>query len=215
MRQFICLLILSILFNLGYAQTQKVENTQYLFPEFTSGTILMKSGVKDEAMLNYNSLTGKMILEYKGKKLAIDLAEQVDTIYVAGRKFFPLNNKFVEIIYSAKYELYLEHKCELKDPGKPAGYGGTSQISRVTNYSTYSTGNQTYVTNLPEDTETNPYLIYWLKRAGKLSRFIDIRQMSKLFDERAKLFKKYVKENKVSEKDPASVVALLKYLEEH
>ena len=215
MRQFICLLILSTLFNQGYAQSQKGEVAHYLFPAFTRGTVLMKSGVKNETMLNYNSLTEEMIFEQQGKKLAIGQLEQVDTVYVAGRKFFLLQNKFVEIIYHAKYDLYAEHKCNLKDPGKPAAYGGTSQTSSTTSYSSYSANGQMYELKLPEGFETNPYLIYWLKKDGKLSKFLSVRQLSKLFEEQSVLFKKYIKENKVSENDPASVVVLIKYLEEH
>ncbi len=215
MRQFICLFTLSVLLNLGYAQTQKVRNDQYLFPAFTSGTILMKSGILNKTMLNFNSLTGKMVFEQSGRKLAIDKLDPIDTVYIAGRRFFPLNEKFVEIIYRAKDELYVEHKCDLKDPGKPAGYGSTSQVSTATSYSTYSSGNQTYVVNLPEGTETIPYHIYWLKKEGKLNKFLNVRQMSKLFENQSKLFKNYAKENRVSEKDPASIVALIKYLEEH
>ena len=215
MRQFMCLFILCTLFNLSYAQTQQIGNAQYLFPAFTRGTILMKSGVKNETMLNYNSLTEEMIFEQNGKKLALGNLEQVDTVYVAGRKFLLLQNKFVEIIYHAKYDLYAEHKCNLKDPGKPAAYGGTSQTSSTTTYSSYSANGQMYELKLPEGFETQPYLIYWLKKEGKLSKFLNVRQMSKLFEEQSALFKKFVKENKVSEKDPASVVAMIKYLEEH
>ncbi|MCK7537431.1 MAG: hypothetical protein MZV63_43990 [Marinilabiliales bacterium] len=43
----------------------------YIFPEFTPGTILMKSGRQYEASLNYSTLSEEMIFEDQGKKLAI------------------------------------------------------------------------------------------------------------------------------------------------
>jgi len=35
----------------------------------------MKSGIRNDALLNYNSLTEQMIFEKKGKKLAIRMEE--------------------------------------------------------------------------------------------------------------------------------------------
>ena len=71
MRSILVLLLLG--FSLGnvYAQKQKVEIYHYVFPEFRKGTVLMKSGTKNEAMLNYNALTDEMIFDQNGKKLAM------------------------------------------------------------------------------------------------------------------------------------------------
>ena len=134
------LLIFSLLVTNLPAQVKRLELTHYLFPEFTKGVVLMKTGVKNEALLNYNSLTEEMIFENRGIKLAVGELEQIDTVYINGRKFFLLNNKFVELIYHSKFDLYAEHKCDVSDPGKPAGYGGTSQTSAISTYSTFFSG---------------------------------------------------------------------------
>lgn len=172
----------------------------------------MKSGVRSEAILNYNSLTEEMIFDTKGKKLAMSQLELIDTVYISNRKFFPLNNKFVEILYNSKYALYAEHKCNVKDPGKPSGYGGTSQTSATTSYSSYFSGGQVYELKLPEGYETNPYTYYWLKKDGILTKFINIRQLSKLFGDKEGLFKDYIKKHNVKYDDQSSIIELVRFL---
>jgi len=205
--------ILSLLVSTGYSQIHKLEISHYIFPEFRKGTVLMKAGGSQATMLNYNSLTEEMIFDQNGKKLAIGPVSQIDTIYIEGRKFFPLKEKFVEIIYHNKYDLYAAHRCRLVDPGKPAAYGGTSQTSSTTTYSTFMSGGQLYELSLPEGFGTNPYTDYWLKKDGKLSQFTSLRQLSKLFDDKPELFKKYVKENKVTYENQEGILALIKYME--
>lgn len=197
----------------GHAQPKIMQVTHYLFPEFTKGIVLMKTGVRNEALLNYNSLTEEMIFDNRGSKLALDQLEAVDTVYINDKKFCPMGNKFVEMLYHSKYDLFVEHKCELKDPGKPAGYGGISQTSAISTYSTYFSGNRVYDLKLPEGIETKPFIEYWLRKNGKLTKFVSIRQLIKLFGEKKKIIKLYVKENAVDYDNQESVVGLMRFLE--
>ena len=95
----------------------------YIFPEFTQGVVLMKNGIRNEALLNYNSLTEQMIFEKKGKKLAIGMNELgfVDTVFVKDRKFIALNGVFVELLSQSKWDLYIEHECKMEEHGKSSG----------------------------------------------------------------------------------------------
>jgi hypothetical protein len=213
MKSIFVLLLVSFLQSSSFAQNHRTEISHYIFPEFMKGTDLMKTGGKNITMLNYNALTEEMIFDTNGKKLAFAHPEQVDTIYIDGRKFFALENKFVEIIYSNKCELYAIHKCSLVDPGKPAAYGGNSQTSATTTYSSFLSGGQAYELQLPEGTQTKPFTEYWLKKEGKLTQFVSLRQLSKLFSDKSDLFKKYVKENKVDYENQESLIAVIKYME--
>ena len=213
MKRVVYLLIMNILVATGYSQVRVLELSHYLFPEFTKGVVLMKTGVKNEALLNYNSLTEEMIFDNKGTKLALGQLDQVDTVYIQNRKFFPLNKKFVEIVYQSKYALYAEHKCNVKDPGKPAAYGGTSQTSATTTYSSYFSGGQVYELKLPEGFETRPFIDYWLKKDGEVNKFLSVRQMSKLFGEKENLCKAYLKKNDVKYENQEGIVEMIKFLE--
>lgn len=213
MKRLMILLVISFVLSVAYAQIKVVEVTHYLFPEFTKGVVLMKNGIKNETLLNYNSLTEEMIFENNGTKLAIGQPELVDTVFIKGRKFFLLNGKFVELINNSKYKLYAEHKCTVKDPGKPAAYGGTSQTSATSTYSSFFTGGQVYDLKLPEGYETKPFIDYWLVKDGEVSKFLSIRQLAKLFNEKDNLFKEFVKKHDVKYTDQSGIIALIKYME--
>jgi len=173
----------------------------------------MRKGGTTVTMLNYNSVTEEMIFDNNGKKLAIGPVDQIDTIFIDDRIFLPLENKFVELIYHNKWDLYAAHKCSLIDPGKPAAYGGTSQTSATTSYSSILAGGQIYQLALPEGIGVKPYTDYWLKKDGKMNLFLNIRQLSKLFDDKSDLFKKQVKERKVNYENQESIVELIKFME--
>ncbi len=212
MKRTFFLLTLYFSFSMVYSQPRVVELYHYLFPEFTKGVVLMKSGIKNETMLNYNLLTEEMVFENKGQKLAINQTELVDTVFIQGRKFFPLKNKFIELLVHSKYDLYIEYRCSVIEPGKPAAYGGTSQTSATTSYSSYFSGAQVYELKLPDGYETKPYSEYWLKKEGKLTKFSNIRQLVKLLNENDAVIKEYIKEHDVKFNDQESIVGLLRFL---
>ena len=214
MRTILLFLVTCLISFSVFSQTRLKEITHYLFPEFTKGTVLLKNGNKQETLLNYNALTEEMIFNNNGKKLAIGPVEQVDTILVSGRKFIPLEGKFVEIIYHNKLEIYASHKCSIVDPGKPAAYGGTSQTSSTTIISSYMSGGQMYEMELPDGIQTKAFTEYWLKKDGKPVMFVSLRQLSKQFGDKTELFKKFVKENKVDYDNQESMIALVKFMEQ-
>lgn len=212
MKRIFYLLILSLLVSVANSQEQKVAVTHYIFPEFTKGVILMKTGLKNDASLNYNSLTEEMIFENKGTKLALGQLELIDTVYIISRKFIPLNGKFLELILHSSVDLYAEHKCSLVDPGTPAGYGGTSQTAATTTYSKLLSAGQAYDLKLPESVETDPSVVYWIKKDGELTRFLSLNQLSKIFKDKSDEFKKYTKEHRVSYNNEQSLIELVKFL---
>jgi hypothetical protein len=213
MKQIYYLFILCLFVFVGFSQEKQQNLTHYVFPEFTEGIVLMKNGVLNEALLNYNALTEEMIFENNGVKLAVALVDNIDTIYIRGRKFFPLKGKFVELLYHSKFDLYAEYKCNLKDPGKPSGYGTSSQLGAATTYSTFFSGNRVYDMKLPEAYETNPFTIFWLKKENEVIKFTSIRQLLKASENKSGQLKKYIKDHKVSINDHESLIGLLKILE--
>jgi hypothetical protein len=215
MRKMYLFLIFGLIADLTFGQRKAVEVSHYVYPEFIKGSVLMKSGVKNEAMLNYNALTEEMIFIKDGKNLAITRLEDIDTVYIGETKFIILKNKFVEILYHNKYDLYAGYKGSIVDPGKPAAYGGTSQTSSVTSYSTFLSNGQAYALQLPEGVETKGSTDYWLKKDGQVQLFVNLRQLARLFEDKSDLFKKYVKENKVKYENEESVVGLIKFMEKN
>jgi hypothetical protein len=198
----------------AFAQNKQIEMTHYIFPEFTKGIVKMHAGGTNTPMLNYNSLTEEMIFESNGKKLAMDKLNDIDTIYIEGRIFIPYQKKFIELIHKNKYELFVNHKCSLIDPGKPAAYGGTSQTSASTAFSSFSSGGQLYELSLPDGYTTKPYTEYLLLKDGKYNPFLTIKQLSKMFEAQAASFKTYTKSHKVKYEDQESIVELIRFMEQ-
>ena len=216
MKHIYCILISSLISVSSYAQTKYIETSHYLFPEFTQGIILMKDGKRNDALLNYNSLTEEMIFENNGQKKAIATNEilLVDTVFIEGRKFVVQNGKFFELVYHSKWELFIEHKCNVEEAGKPAGYGGTTQTGAATSVSSlYSQGRVVYDLKLPDDYKTKPYINYWLEKNGELYEFINMRELKKLYEDKKDLLKKYLKSNRVNYQNQESIIQLIKYLE--
>lgn len=52
MKHVFYLLIFSLSFTTSYSQVKGTELSHYLFPEFTQGVVLMKTGIKNPVLLN-------------------------------------------------------------------------------------------------------------------------------------------------------------------
>jgi hypothetical protein len=214
MKEIICVLICCMIGVSAFAQPERSELSHYVFPEFTSGTVLMKTGNQSTALLNYNSLTEEMVFDNKGQKRAIAENEliQIDTVFIRDRKFIVLNGRFVECIYQSGWDLYAEYKCRVREPGKASGYGTTSETSAIESFSSYHAGGMVYDLKLP-GYEVAPYFNYLLNRKGEISRFANMNQLKKLYKDRKGLFKEYMKDHEVDYDNKQSVIQLIDYLE--
>lgn len=215
MKHIYCSFISCMIFISSFAQANQEEITHYLFPEFTQGLILMKTGMKYEVLLNYNSLTEEMIFEDKGKKLAIgkNVLDNVDSVYINDRKFIALSNKFIELLYHSKWDLYGEHTCRVKEKGTPIGYGARSKTTAISSYSSFYSNGDLYNLKLPDSFEIEPCTYYWLKKNGKFNRFQSMRELKKLYKDKEDLFKAYVKKYDIEYNNQEEIIQLIEYLE--
>ena len=215
MKPLFFLLIYCLSFITTYGQTKSVELSHYVFPVFMQGEILLKSGDKYKARINYNSLSEEMIFEERGRKLAIkqDQLEMLDTVFITDRKFFRLNDKFFELLYHSKTHLYAEYKCNVEYPGTTDGYGTSSQTASSDSYASMKSRGTLYELSLPDDFKTNPYIIYWIKKNGQLNKFRNLKQLMKLYKEKKDDFKLYIKKHNVRYKDQTSIIQLIQHMD--
>lgn len=209
------LVILSLSATSLYTQSKSVELTHYLLPDFTSGSVVMKDGSVNFALLNYNILSEEMLFNQRGKILALgaDMIRSIDTVTIGGRKFVVENGKFFELLYSGKDELMAEYRCSLIAPGTPAAYGTTTETASAKAYSSLYAGGMVYELTLPDGYKTRPYINYWIKREGKLSKFINIKQLSSIYKANSADIKRYNKNSAVDFKVPSTIANLIIYLE--
>ncbi|MEX2235274.1 MAG: hypothetical protein WD824_24130 [Cyclobacteriaceae bacterium] len=215
MKRNYCILLSNLIFISSYAQLKTAEVDHYLFPEFNQGVILLKTGKKEAKLLNYNSLAGQLIFDNQGNILAVpkEQLERIDTVFIKERRFIILNNKFVELLHHSTWDLYVEYKCDLKEQGKDAGFGGTSQTSAINTPSAVRLGGNVYNLQLPDGFETKRYSSYWLKKNGELKQFINMRQLKKLYKDKNDLFNDYVKKHDVKYENQEIIIQLIEHLE--
>ncbi len=199
----------------SYGQVGSVGITHYALPEFTVGEILMNNGQNIRALLNYNILSEKMIFEENGKKLAITETQlnQIDTVFIKNRKFCRKEDKFLELLYFSKSALYAEYKCRLEAPGTANGYGGSSQTSSSSSFSSIEDRGIQYELSLPDGYKAKPYTIYWLKTNAKMSSFKNMKQLMKLYGNKKDLIKTYKKTHDVDYNNQESIIKLVAFLD--
>jgi hypothetical protein len=184
---------------------------QYLFSEFTASDILMKSGQTQKPVLNYNVITEKMVFTRDDQYYEITNPEMVDTVYIQNRKFIPVGKTFYEFLLSGPLELYIQHKGSLLPAGKPAGYGGTSQLSSTNYVSSIKLSGNQYNLPIPSDYEVNISTVFWIKRGADWLDFSTEKQFLKLFPGKESKLKSFIKENRIKVDRPADLVKLVKY----
>lgn len=188
------------------------SNPQYLFPEFNNSTVLMKNGTSQNARMNYNIVTEKMVYEKDGKLYDLINPETIDTIYILNRKFIPRGKIFYEVILKGTpLTLFIQQKGTLLSAGTPAGYGGTSQVSATKSLSSVELSGGRYNLALPSDFIVNPSPVYWIRKENEMSSFLTEKQFLKIFPDKDKELKSFIKENRLKISNPDQLAKLVSY----
>lgn len=185
---------------------------QYLFTEFKASRVLMKAGQTQTPEMNYNVVTEKMVFVRDKKYYDLTNPEMVDTIYLQDGKFVPVGKAFYEFLVKGKNDLFAEHKGDLLPAGKPAGYGGTSQLASSDYLSSVQLSGRQYNLPLPPEYLIKQSDVYWIRTGEELSSFINEKQFLKLFPAESVKLKSFIKENRIRFDRPEHLVKLVKYL---
>lgn len=214
-RNVLLFLLVTACFSL-HAQREEAGISHYILPEFSKGTVWMKNGIVHQALLNYNVATEEMVFDQTGQKLAMDKVtlSQLDTVFIQDRKFVLIDkNKFAELIHQDGYTFLAQYRCKVIPPGKSAAYGGTSQTSSTTSYSSWASDGRVYQLKLPDDFKINLYNVYWIDNGGGLKSFSSLGQIKKFYNRQKEIYNQYTGENKVDFSDPESVAGLVQFME--
>lgn len=185
---------------------------QYFFSQFSTGNIMMKGGKSQTQEMNYNTVTEKMVFLKGDKYYDLTNPEMVDTIIMEGCKFIPAGKTFYQVLYAGKINLYVQHHSGLLPPGKPVGYGGTSQTASASYLSTIKLDGMQWNLKLPSDYTVVPSPVYWIRRGNEWFDFLNEKQFLKLFPDKAALLKEHIKSDKIKFDKPESLVKLMEYV---
>jgi len=183
--------------------------SHYVLPAFVKGTVKMKNGRTEVAMMDYNKLTEEMIFDKDGTKLALDSLEKIDTVYLEKHTFVPHEKIFYELLVKGKVSLFEQDKCNLLAAGNPAGYGGTTETGVSRSISMLTNSGRAYMLHLPRDFHVTDASQFWIRKDGNYYKANNASQIIKVFPEKSKEIRLFIKEHNLDLKNPADVVKLI------
>jgi hypothetical protein len=185
--------------------------SQFLLKKNSDARVILKNRTMQNARMNYNLLTEKMVFEQGGKLLDLINTQDVDTVYFRNMKFIPGENFFLEVILEAEIPLFFQYKGELMPPGKPAAYGGTSQTTAITSISTIFNDSRSYNLTLPSDYTVRLSTVCWVRTSTGMQKFISEKQFLKIFKSGEPQIREYLKNNKINFKKRDDLVKLVTF----
>jgi hypothetical protein len=209
-RATLLIVVLSFAFT-GVAKAQNAISEripQYLFSEFADGMVVKKNGEKVVTPLNYNVVTEEMIFTRDDKYLALGGVSSIDTVYLNGMVFLPVDNKFYELAVEGENKLMVQFTGTVRVEGEDVGYGVTSQTSRITTLSSITNTGGFYNLDLPDNLLISRQILYFVEMDGTLERFVNERALLKIFRERKSEIKQLIDDMKIDFDNYNDVVSL-------
>jgi hypothetical protein len=188
---FVCFLFFPVS-RAGGQQNQENPLPQFLFNQFTKGTVLMNDGRKHSPNLNYQMVDEEMIFEDNGKYLAMDKIMEVDTVYIGEFKFVPVEHKFYEVVSQGKYPFFIQNKSKFTSESTSTAYGMKSRVNDPTTFNVIRSGNQVRNLNLPDNVKVTREPVYWIMKDGQMKRFINQRQLLNIFPSDKDKIREYI-----------------------
>lgn len=189
-----------------FAQT---DTTHYVLPSFVEGSVKMKDGRTEIAMMDYNKLTEEMIFEKNGFMLALDSLVAIDTVNLDSRLFVPHDKVFYEVLVRGPVSLFIQHKCNLLAAGNPSGYGGTTETGAARNITSLTNSGRAYHLKLPTDYHVTDATQNWIRRNGTFYKANTASQIVKVFPDKSKELKQFIKSKNLDLKNTRDLVTLI------
>jgi hypothetical protein len=206
--------ILMLFFTTATSQTNSpVKLPQFLFPEFSAGKVMLKTG-SQSVQLNYNMIDEEMIFSQRGSYMALSNIENIDTVIIQNRKFVPVGKPFYEVVVKRDIPFFIQHKSKYASEGTATAYGMTSQVNERTNATTMKSAGQIRTLETPDNVKVVPEKVYWVKKNGEMKKFINERQLIKIFSEKEDDLKKFIKDSSIDITDRDDLIKLGNYCNE-
>ncbi len=193
---------------------QPVQLAHYVFDSFKQGKVLVKSGTLYEQSLNYNILTNEMIFDNGGRFMAISDPASVDTVFISGRKFIPVEDKFYELLAKTSLPLFMEFTATIEEPGEPIGYGASVSSASVTSLTTLLKNGNVYGLKLPDDFKVIQGFNFRILKDGKYLKAGNSKLLTTIFPDKKQLISELVKKNNTNFSKRGDVVLLIQQLQQ-
>ncbi len=150
-----------------------------LFEKFIDGTVLMKSGAVEKAPLNYDVYTQSITFLKNDQVMTLVGLSEVDTIYIADKKFIPANDIVFEIIPSSDFSgPYITYTGKLRPLTATVGHDGGSRrpTGEVSNTVTGSYVNRIYQEHYKMEIRKT----YWVRKGDAFYKANNEKQFLKV-----------------------------------
>jgi len=185
-----------------------------LFPKFSWGIVKLKTGERNKAMLNYNTVTQELVFMQKKDFLVLDNPQDIDSVFLWNKIFIPFEKAFYELAVMAPVTLFIQHKSYVEQPGVPTGFGAKSQTAGPTSVARYYGARGPIDLKLPNDFKVIDDTEYWIKREGGFDNFDNKKQFLKIFPDKEWELSKFIKQRGIDFEKPEKVVELVVYCNE-
>jgi len=195
-----------------YGQSDTISlPEQFLFPEFSPGVVKMKNGDKIVLNLNYNIVTERIV--FMQKKQIYDMTNygSVDTVYMNQRKFIPYGKVFYEVLVNGPVSLFIQHKGIVRQPPRPAAYGGTTELSSTRYINNIRLGNDVFRMSSGEKLIIDPKPVLWMGKDDNLYSVVNKKQILKILPDKRQELKEFIRSNHTDPADPEKIINLVNY----
>ena len=212
--------IFVLLFDLSGQDNKGNPIPHFLFPSFKEGIVLMRDGIKFNALLNYNLIDEKMITELNGIYRYPKNPRLIDSIYLENRIFVPVGNAFYEVLSTGSVTFLLQNRSNYTPKGTDVGYGVRSRSVGNTQYKRFELSDVMYQSgevvniDLPPNVDITPSNVFWVKKNDNMENFISNKQFQAIFPEYGPELKGFIKKEKINFKSREDVIRLGNYCNE-
>ena len=209
-----CFLVL-ILFSLNSLSAQKVVRDGLLFPEFEKGIVYLNNGLQQAASFSYDMLQEKMLfLGPDSTVLEIGNPLDVRVVVINNRRFFPVSSTgvFYEEVTAGNGSFFIQRQAKMLSQGKALPYGGYSQTSSATSYSSLQDNRGSFVSLSPDEKfRLEIKNFYYLKSGKSYKNFFSAKTLGKLFKGHESEINEFANEQSIDFKKADDVARIVEY----
>lgn len=212
--KYLALFLFLFMAHTSYSQTigdTSLLRQSFLFEEFISGTVVLKSGEVNRAPLNYCSYDQDIVFKTDGQTMSLDNLESIDSIFIGNRRFVPFENKVFEVVDDrSKVQLYVSYVSKMIPwTSTTDKNGSTMKLNREAS----NTVSSVYVTR-PYKGEFSIQVMkkFWLKSFNKLHKANSVKDFLKVFKEATNpSIEEFAKANKIDFEKEEDLIKLVDF----
>lgn len=186
-------------------------NERYRFSEFTTGKILLKSGISSAARLNYDFLSAEVVFIRNRDTLALVNPRDLRLVTIGQDTFYYDRGFYFESLTSGPVRIGLKQYIKLKETQQKDSYGTTSSGAAVSSYGALPSQGNFYKLTANADMLFQRTLEYYIFSEGEYIP-VNRKNLMRIFPGHETEIKTYLKTKKVSFDERDDMLNLAEFL---